>query len=525
MHIQCSIVQNRKGVRAHRGVRLTPLGRRHRALVGGGLPLKRLRFAQLGEVAQRRPLSLHELGNTLVRRAGGRRVEDVVGALLKGVLHQDAEGRPPVRVRVRVRANPGRGLCRRVLGLLASGRGPELRKACIHRPLEALGAPLAVEEAEQRARQGLQAGVGAAILVRAVGAVDALSVLDVLLNDLPAVTRRVGLPEDGAVGVGKAQPGHLVGAAADHHAMQRVTGVVARQLRRGGVAPQDAAVQREPQLGEVPRQREDELVLELWDLAVLGRRQPIEQRAPRVDDEVSHRGASGDGLDELHKLVVGAAVVHADAALHRDGRPCRRRLAHLRTDVRHALRLVHERGAEAALARDLVARAAAVEVDFVVAPPLSDGRRRRQLLRVAPAQLQHDGMLRNIVAQVPLEAHVRRQLVHGVRGGVLAHLAIHVHQRGVDHHLGVQPGVPRQQPTQVAKVRVRPVHHRRHTQPRRLEGGVLPLRRLRLRAGLTLCSSLARRARCSEAAMLLVAGVPPTHPVRGPAPCRRRASA
>ena len=65
---------------------------------------------------------------------------------------------------------------------------------------------------------------------------------------------------------------------------------------------------------------------------------------------------------------------------------------HGRHAVGHQLRLGHQAGAEAALLH-AVRRAADIEVDLVVAEPLADRRRLRELRRIAAAQLQRHRML------------------------------------------------------------------------------------------------------------------------------------
>ena len=95
----------------------------------------------------------------------------------------------------------------------------------------------------------------------------------------------------------------------------------------------------------------------------------------------------------LIRLEVGAeSRVRTQTALDSDGRVSDSG-THGGAAVGHDLRAQHERSAEAASAGDAVAGAAAVEVDLVVAISRRDRGSRRQLFRVASAQLQHNGPL------------------------------------------------------------------------------------------------------------------------------------
>ena len=104
------------------------------------------------------------------------------------------------------------------------------------------------------------------------------------------------------------------------------------------------------------------------------------------------------------------------------------RVAHRLDAVGDQLRLGHQAGAERAPLHAL-ARAAAVQVDLVVAPLLAQLRAVRQVGRLAAAQLQRDRML------VVVEIEVARDVA--------------VQQRAGRHHLGVEPGVARDQAVEV----------------------------------------------------------------------------
>src|ERR1700730_6300187 len=135
-------------------------------------------------------------------------------------------------------------------------------------------------------------------------------------------------------------------------------------------------------------------------------------------------------------------VHHADAHLDRD------RHAHRRAHCGHALAnprgLQHQAGAEGA-AGDAVARTTAVQVDLVVACLLAGTCRRRELARLAPAQLQRDRVLRRFERQQPR--------------------AVAVHDRRRGDHLGVQQHVGREAAQKVAAMAVGPIHHRSDRDP------------------------------------------------------------
>ena len=98
----------------------------------------------------------------------------------------------------------------------------------------------------------------------------------------------------------------------------------------------------------------------------------------------------GDGADEVAHEGVALDAVDADPVL--DGDRDRDRVAHRADAVGDERRLGHQAGAERA-ALDALARAAAVEVDLGVAPALAEPRARREVGRLAAAELQRDRLL------------------------------------------------------------------------------------------------------------------------------------
>jgi hypothetical protein len=162
-----------------------------------------------------------------------------------------------------------------------------------------------------------------------------------------------------------------------------------------------------------------------------------------VDDERLAAGI-GDRADEVAHEAVFFIVIDADAVL--DGDVDRDSVAHRLDAVGHQLRLVHQAGAKRTLLHAL-GGAAAVQVDLVVAPLLAELGALGQITRVAAAQLQGDGMLDVVEAQMTL--------------------GVAIDQRAGVDHLGVEPGVAGDLPVEDAAVAVGPVHHRSNRQTAR----------------------------------------------------------
>ena len=119
---------------------------------------------------------------------------------------------------------------------------------------------------------------------------------------------------------------------------------------------------------------------------------------------------------------------------HRPGR-----LDHRRGAVGDERRGPHQRRAEAARLHP-VGRAADVEVDLVEPHLPPDRRRRRQLRRHRPAELQRQRPLLGMEGEQPLPVAAQ----HGAGGD----------------HLGIEQRPPREAPVEEAAVPVGPVHHR-----------------------------------------------------------------
>ncbi len=153
--------------------------------------------------------------------------------------------------------------------------------------------------------------------------------------------------------------------------------------------------------------------------------------------------ALGHGADEIAHKAVGLDAVDADAVLHRDRQRAAQRVVHGLHAIAHQGRLGHQAGAERAALHPL-AGAAAVQVHLVIAPLLRQPGTGRQIGRLAAAQLQRQRMLLGVEVEVAV--------------------LVAVQQRAGGHHLGVEPGVARDQPVEIAAVAVGPVEHRRDRQ-------------------------------------------------------------
>ena len=198
----------------------------------------------------------------------------------------------------------------------------------------------------------------------------------------------------------------------------------------------DAAVDNELKLRKIALQAVGIVILEGRHFAVFLRAQAFQDGIARMHDKRLAAGI-GHGADEIAHEVIRLAVIDADAVLHRDVDIDH--VAHGFHAVGHQLRLGHQAGAKRAFLHAL-GRAAAVQVDFVIAPLLAQPGAGGQVCRVAAAQLQRHRVLFLIEAQMAL------------------HVA--VHQRARRHHLGVEPGVARDFAVELAAMAVAPVHHR-----------------------------------------------------------------
>ena len=151
--------------------------------------------------------------------------------------------------------------------------------------------------------------------------------------------------------------------------------------------------------------------------------------------------AACDRFDQREQRLARLLLVDADAAFDGDGNVGRRR--HRRHAFGHQRRLAHQAGAEAAVLHP-IGRAAAIEVDLVVAEFGADARGLGEPLRLRAAELQGERMLARVKADQPL--------------------ARAEHDRVRRHHLAVEPRATRQQAMEDAAMPVRPIHHRRDTE-------------------------------------------------------------
>ena len=109
--------------------------------------------------------------------------------------------------------------------------------------------------------------------------------------------------------------------------------------------------------------------------------------------------AAATAVDQREQRLARLLLVDADAAFDGDGNVDRRR--HRRDAFGDQRRLAHQAGAEAAVLHP-VGRAAAIEVDLVVAEIGADARRLGEPRRLRAAELQRDRMLDRVEADQPL---------------------------------------------------------------------------------------------------------------------------
>src|SRR5664280_1415029 len=171
----------------------------------------------------------------------------------------------------------------------------------------------------------------------------------------------------------------LIRGAADHDAVD------VAELRLDLVATRNAAIEDEAETRKVMLQAVDRLVAQRRHLPVFLRAQAMQPGIAGMDDEDLATAPLADGADEIAHESVVLEAIDADAMFHghRNGNG----VAHRLDAIGDQLGLGHETGAERA-ALDPLARAAAVEVDLVVAPTLTEPRTRGESRRVAAAELQ-----------------------------------------------------------------------------------------------------------------------------------------
>lgn len=153
----------------------------------------------------------------------------------------------------------------------------------------------------------------------------------------------------------------------------------------------------------------------------------------RVDAGRAHRGRHR--IERRFRIL----IVDTDPALHRDGDGNRR--LHRRNAIADERRLAHQAGPEGP-ALDAIGRAAAIQVNLVIAEIGADLRRLCQQRRIVAAELERDRMLDIVETDQPLPVTAD----HSLRR----------------HHLGIEPGAARHQAMDDPAMPISPVHHRRH---------------------------------------------------------------
>ncbi len=233
----------------------------------------------------------------------------------------------------------------------------------------------------------------------------------------------------------------MIGGAAEHHSID------VRHLRLCGLHRGDAAVEYHRQCRALALEPVGPVVAQWRDLAVFLWRQALQPRIARMHDD--HRCTRLHlRIDKAGKGVVVVVLVHAEPAFHRD-RDVHRR-GHRRHAFAHQRRLAHQASAETP-GLHAVGRAAAVEVDLVVAPLGGDARGLREQGRIAAAQLQGQRVFAGVKAEQTLAVTMD-------------------HRIGV-HHLGIEPRAGGEDAVEDPAMGVSPIHHRGHGQA---QGGGIP---------------------------------------------------
>ena len=174
---------------------------------------------------------------------------------------------------------------------------------------------------------------------------------------------------------------------------------------------------------------------------VLFRVQAFQKGLAGVDDELFNAALSADCGDELYHLLPGVMVVHTESAL--DSHGDRHVFSHFSAYSCYCLGFKHQNCAEAPVSC-LVARAAAVDVHFVITPFFHDFGCFGHFNRVVAPKLEHNGVL------VGSKIHNAIAAISSMDYCVL-----------IDH-LSVEESVFGHFAHQVSEELVADVHHRRH---------------------------------------------------------------
>ena len=209
------------------------------------------------------------------------------------------------------------------------------------------------------------------------------------------------------------------------------------QVRCDFVIGFDAAVDDDFQRGKLTFQAVDIIVAQRRHVAVFLGREAFQPGIAGVDDEGCAIGFFRQCADEIsQRLIIGFAV-EADAVLDGSGTDGRGFLHRVQA-VGYQIRLLHQARAERAFLHAR-AGAAAVEVDFVVAVSSGFGGRFGQILRLAAAQLQRDGVFTVVFQQETV--------------------GVAVNHRARVNHFGVKPGMAGDLARHMAIVPISPVQH------------------------------------------------------------------
>ena len=221
----------------------------------------------------------------------------------------------------------------------------------------------------------------------------------------------------------------VISLPAQHHPIKRLQMFMALLQRL------DAAVENNLQRSEVLLQLRRHVIAQGWNVAVLLWRQPFQNRNPSM-----HRKTAAARVlhrpDKVTQLGITVPPIDPDTVLDRHRN--RHRIAHRLHTIGHQGRVSHQDRADHIVLHP-VARAADIQVHFVVASGLGHTRTGGQVSGDTAAKLERQRVLGFVMAQEAVMVAMQ-----DCAGG---------------DHLGVEQGVFGEQAQEEPAVTVGPVHH------------------------------------------------------------------
>ena len=191
-------------------------------------------------------------------------------------------------------------------------------------------------------------------------------------------------------------PGVVISLATNHHPVQLT------QLSRHLFTGDDTAVDTNSQLRKITLQTVHQFVAQRRHLPVLLWREALEPGIARMHDK-GMAACLADSTDKVTHKFVAFILVNANAVLH--GNRHAHHIHHGLHTVCHQTRLSHQTSTKRAALHTLT-WATAIEVDFNVAPLLTESRAVGEVGRLAAPQLQRHRVFFGIKTQVSLHVAV-----------------------------------------------------------------------------------------------------------------------